>query len=104
MEKQIVEITAEEVIRDFDKLYALIDRCTKSKEFIKILNYGKFFEDNNKYYPMILEALEKMEELEVGIIIDDKDKFIPPPPAVVVEKMPGLNFDRSKITAERGKN
>lgn len=104
MEKQIIEIKAEDVIKDVEKLYNLINRCAKSKEYIKILNYGKFFEDNNKYYEMILTAIERMDELEVGVIIDDKDKFVTPPAQVVLNKMPGLDFDRNKISAKRGNN
>jgi acetyl-CoA carboxylase carboxyltransferase component len=102
MEKQIVEIKAEDIIKDVQKIYDLIDRCNISKEYIKVINFGKFFEDNNKYYEMILTAIERCDELEVGIIADEDYKV--PPPQIVMDKMPNLIFDRTKIAVDRGKN
>ena len=43
MEKIFDEIESEEVIKDVQKVYDLIERCKTTKHYVKLLHYSKFF-------------------------------------------------------------
>lgn len=102
MEKIFDEIESEEVIKDVQKVYDLIERCKISKHYVKLMHFSKFFEDNNKHAELALKIGQMCEAAEVGITADED--YIVPPTQAALDLMPNFNFDRSKIPAPRGKN
>jgi hypothetical protein len=102
MEKIFDEIESEEVIKDVQKVYDLIEKCKVTKHYVKLMHFGKFFENNNKYAKLALEIAQACEAAEVGITGDEC--YVEPPTQAALDLMPNFNFDRSKIPAPRGKN